>query len=201
LAIAPNQDYQSIYDNLFVPNGGWSKVLHSMQVGEFDEAIKEGRNSAQTAANIIDFSYRFSENPPNINYGKRKNPGGVEAAKYVVRNACKPACGESTIKGVWGSYRSTAIFLYLMLSQKNFDLQPPPLNSKKFADRLLRQADNVDEIRKYFRGYQIVQLALSHLKYEFPILDLDLGASPLQLHAPEFSTEMARWFSAWVQRG
>ena len=58
---------------------------------------------------------------------------------------------------------------------RQFDLQPSQLNSKAFTDKLLRQAENVDELRRYFRAYQAVQSALSDLGYNFVTLDLDMG--------------------------
>jgi hypothetical protein len=195
---AADKDYQRIFDDLFVANGGWSKILHSMQVGEFDQDIKARRKLAQIAVNIIDFSYRFSKNPPKIEYRRRRNPGGLEAAKYVVRNTTRPAVGASTIKQRWAAYRATAIFLYLMLNRQ-FDLQPPRLNSKAFTDELLRQAENVDQLRRYFRAYQAVQSALSDLRYNFVTLDLDVGGPTPELHALDFSPEMKRALSDWVQ--
>jgi hypothetical protein len=194
---AANKDYQRIFDDLFVANGGWSKILHSMQVGEFDEDIKQRRKSARVAVNIIDFSYRFSKNLPTLKYGRRRNPGGLEAAKYVIEKTTKPFRGRSTIKAYWRDYRATAIFLYLMFNQQ-FDLKPPRLNSNAFADKLLRQAENVDELRRYFRAYQTVQSALSDLRYHFLTLNLDVGGLAPELHAPDFSAEMKKAFSDWV---
>jgi hypothetical protein len=86
-----------------------------------------------------------------------------------------------------------------MLTQK-FDLQPPQINSTEFVDKLLKQADNIDELRRYFCVYQTVHAALLDQKYKFPELNLDLGCSPLELNAAELSSDIKAAFDDWLKR-
>jgi len=86
-----------------------------------------------------------------------------------------------------------------MLNQK-FDMRPCRVSSQKFLDELLRQADNIDEIRRYFCAYQIVRAALLDKKYKlFPALDLDLKCSPPKLEAAEFSSDIKSVIEAWLK--
>jgi hypothetical protein len=196
--IIANPEYQNIFD-LFLANGGWDQLLKSSSVRWFDGRIAKQREEAQTAANIIDFSYRFWKKPPNVRTVGRKVLAGAEAAKYVVQKSYSPARAGTTTKNRWGKYKSASIFLYLILTQ-GFKLQPPKLNSAEFADKLLQQTEDIGELRRYFSSYQQVCAALSNLNYQcFPSLDLDLGSSTPELSAPSFSPEMIAAYSDWAK--
>ena len=198
--LAADENYRGIFDDVIAANGGWSRMRHSMSAREFDENVDARSEEARAAANVVDFSYRFSISGAPSQKGQRKNPGGLDAARYVVRQArpYKSAMSETAMKNRWREYRSTAIFLYLVLNQK-FDLKPPRVASKNFLENLLRQSDDVDKLRRFFRAYQMVRLALSDLKYaDYPLLDLDLHSSVSQLEAPTFSPEVQLVFNRWV---
>jgi hypothetical protein len=200
-----DETYCSIFDDVIAVNDGWRRIRHSPSARNFDRGTRlKGNNKkaeAQAAANIVDYSYRFSKHLANDHYGKRKNPGGVDAAKYVVRNSVKPFVSNSSMKTYWRRYHFSAIFLFLMFNQK-FDLKPPRVSSTKFIEKILRQTDNIEELRRFFCAYQIVRDALLNLKYNhYPPLDLDLGCPPPQLDAAEFSPAMKREFDAWVKNG
>ena len=173
-----------------------------MSASEFDENIEARSKEAQDAANIVDFSYRFSIHPLSTPHDGRSKPRRRNAARYVVLRASSYGIrmSRSTIKKRWKEYQLPAIFLYLMLNQKFDDLKPPPICSKKFLEKLLRQTDNVDGLRRFFRAYQIVRDALVALKYKcYPALDLDLQSSPPQLDAPEFSQDIQTEFKKWLE--
>jgi hypothetical protein len=191
-----HHEYRSIVD-LFLANGGWAQILKTSSVRWFDANITKQRKQAQTAVDIIDFSYRFWKNQPSVKTVGRKVPGGVEAAKYVVEKAYAPARGDTTIKVYWGRYRSASIFLYLILT-RDFKLEPPKVSSAKFVDELLQQTGDIGQLRRYFCSYQQLCAALSNLNYKsFPPLDLDLGSST-DLNAPPFSSEMIKMYAKWA---
>jgi len=194
--LAANENYRSIFDGEFAANGGWSRIRRSAK--RFDKEIAERRREARFAVNIVDFSYRFSRHPVSIGHSRRRTPGGVDSARYVVQRAYKPAGGESTIKSRWRRYGSSAIFLYLISSQ-DCDVRPPRVSSRKFVERLLQQAVNIEGLRRYFCAYQVVRAALLHKNYKkFPALDLDLQCSPLELNAAELTSDIKAAFTAWV---
>ena len=196
---AANEEYRNIFA-VFAANGGWRRLRHSQSARNFDKSTMAKHIEAQVVANIVDFSCRYSKHLAGEQYPGRTNPGGVHAAKYVVRNGYKPTFGESTIKSRWREYQLPAIFLYLMHYQK-FDVRPCRVGSKHFLDALLQQAGNTDELRRYFCAYQTVCAALLERKYKlFPVLDLDFGCSP-RLEAAEFSPDISRAFEAWINRG
>jgi hypothetical protein len=198
--LAADENYQSVFDDVIATNGGWHRIRQSMTARELDDNIDARRDEAQVVANIVDFSYRFSKHLANAKYPGRKSPGGVDAAKYVVRKAYKPHISRSTMKNRWREYKLPAIFLYLTLNQK-FDVWPCRVSSKEFPDALLQQVGNTDELRRYFCAYQTVRAALLDRKYKlFPVLDLDLGCSP-RLENAEFSPDISRAFEAWINCG
>jgi hypothetical protein len=196
--LAANENYQSIFDGVVATNGGWPRIRHSVSARRFDKNIVKRCSKAQFAANIVDFSYRFYKHPASTPNSRRINPGGVESAKYVVQRAYKPSGGESTIKNRWREYGSPAIFLYLMLTQE-FDVRPPRVSSANFVEILLRQADNLEGLRRYFCAYQAVRDALLDKDYKkFPALDLNLECPPLELNAAELSSDIKAAFDAWA---
>lgn len=126
--------------------------------------------------------------------------GGLDTAKYVVQHACRPSVSSSTIKSHWSRYNSAAIFLYLILTQ-DFPLQPPEITSAEFVDDLLQQANNFDELRRFFSAYQCVRAALSaSFGYnQFVSLNLPFDCPPPHLSAPPFSAEELKFFVEWVK--
>ena len=202
--LAADEAYRSIFDDVIAANGGWRRIRHSPSARNFDRGTHLKGNKkveAQAAANIVDYSYRFSKHLANAHPGKRKNPGGVEAAKYVVRNAVRPVAGESAMKSYWRKYQFTAIFLFLIFNLK-FDLKPPRVSKSNFLEKLLRQADDIEELRRFFSAYQTVRATLSKLKYkQYPALDLELECSLPELDVGEFSPAMKKEFDAWVKNG
>jgi hypothetical protein len=201
--LAADEDYRSIFDDVIATNGGWTRIRHSQSARTFDKSMKRREKKAQAAAGIVDFSYRFSKNLTGKEYPGKRNPGGVEAARYVVRTSYEPYIGKkTTIKGRWRTYQVPAVFVYLLLNQ-GFDLGPPRVGSKEFVEVLLRQVGDIDALRKYFSAYQIVRSALSKLGYKkFPPLDLELGCSPPpQLNAPKFCPKINAAFEDWLKAG
>jgi hypothetical protein len=200
--LAADEDYRSVYDDVIAANGGWARIRHSQSARTFDDSMAARKEEAQAAAGIVDFSYRFSKHLASTQYPGRKNPGGAEAARYVVRISFEPQIGKTTIKDRWRKYQAPAVFVYLLLNQ-GFDLGPPRVGSKEFVEVLLRQAGDIDVLLKYFSAYQIVRSAFSKLKYKkFPPLDLELGCSPPpQLNTPEFCPKIKAAFEDWLKAG
>ncbi len=190
--LAQNEDYRSVFDDVIASNGGWLRIRHSMTAREFDDNIAVRRSEALAVANVVDFSYRFSIHRTN----DRRRRGGVNRALYVVRKApsYKTTVRESTMKSRWREYKVPAIFLYLMLLQ-SFDLSPPRVSSPKFAAKLLQQADDLDNLRSFFRAYQVVRESLSSPGYAvLPKLSVDLGCEAPQLKALDFSSDVQTAF-------
>ena len=105
------------------------------------------------------------------------------------------------MKSYWRKYQFTAIFLFLIFNLK-FDLKPPRVSKSNFLEKLLRQADDIEELRRFFSAYQTVRATLSKLKYkQYPALDLELECSLPELDVGEFSPAMKKEFDAWVKNG
>jgi len=179
--LAQDQRYQTIFDNVIAPNGGWMRIRHSISDRRFDDGLAKQRDSAEVAAKIVDFSYRFREMPDRGTY-----KGGVTTARYVVANARSYDLkrGKSTIKTRWRKFGPTAAFLYLLLIQK-FPFMPPRLATKQFSERLLKQANDFSGLRSFFRAYQNVCDVLVPRGYTFEKLSLNLNCEvpPLRVAA------------------
>jgi hypothetical protein len=80
--LAQEPRFQTIFDNVIAPNGGWMRIRHSISNRTFDKRLAAQRDSAEVAAKIVDFSCRFEKMPDRGKYR-----GGVTAARYVVANA------------------------------------------------------------------------------------------------------------------
>lgn len=200
--LAAIDDYRAIFDDVIAANGGWFRIRHSMSAGDFDRDVNARSDEARAAANIVDFSYRFSSLDTLSPKDGRENPGGLDSARYVARTAgsYRSACSETTIKNRWREYRPSAIFLYLIFNQK-VDLRPPRLQSKSFVDNLLRQSDDVDSLRRFFNAYEVVRVALSKLKYpDYPALHLDFGSWDQKLEVRPFLPDVQKAFNKWQER-
>ena len=64
----------------------------------------------------MDFSYRFFKNRASTQYPGRKNPGGVEAARYVVRISYEPQIGKKLQSRVAGENIKSQRSLYTCCS-------------------------------------------------------------------------------------
>jgi hypothetical protein len=168
---AQNKNYQEIFDGVIAPNGGWSRIRHSISVKEFDNGLLERRDLAGAAAKVVDFSYRFEDMPDRGSYR-----GGLSTARYVVVNAKSYNLSREigTTKSRWRDFGKTGAFLYLLLIQ-NFSLMPPKLASKTFSKKLLDQVADVGSLRKFFRAYQHVCEALVPRGYKFENIALNLN--------------------------
>jgi hypothetical protein len=79
--LAQQASYRDVFDDLFLANGSWDQIVSSISQSGFDKEIRERCKLAKTAADIIDFSYRFARNEPKIDFRQRRNPGGLDAAR------------------------------------------------------------------------------------------------------------------------
>jgi hypothetical protein len=169
---AKDPTYRDMFDNVFIPNGGWPSIRHSTSAKSFDKEMLERRAEAEVAAKLIDFSYRFQ---PSQNDGRWK--GGITMAIHVVRRAVSYGIlrkSKNTIRPHWNDFESTSVFLYLLLHQ-GFPLMPPKVSKSNFSRELLSQAEDSITLRRFFRAYQHLCEALAPRGYRsFDILRYDL---------------------------
>jgi hypothetical protein len=184
--LAMHEKYQKLYDTVIAPNGGWTRIRHSVSVKTFDNRLAMRCKDAEAAAKIIDFSYRFAIKRP---YDPRK--AGVTSARYVVRKAdsYRMKVSDSTIKTRWRSFGPTAVFLYLVLIQK-FPLMPPRLSQVGFSEFLLKQTNDIEVLRNFFRAYQQVCKVLAPAGYRPTILEYDLRCDVPPIDAPALTSDL-----------
>jgi hypothetical protein len=154
----------NIFEKVILPAGGWRAIRNIWTAKEFDEQLEITKGRALTAAQIVDFSYRFAILRPN---DKRK--AGATMARSVV--CASPSYnykkGVTTLKTRWREYGTTAALLYLLLMQK-FELMPPLVRSAKFCQILLRKVADVDHLTEFFQAYRHICEVLGPRGYRFP---------------------------------
>jgi hypothetical protein len=186
---------QHIEATLSQASRGWTRIRRSISAKRFDQKLIDSRKRAETAAKIIDYSYRFQQLP---NRGKWK--GGITAAIYVVRTA--PSYGllkksKNSIKPIWNDFEPTSVFVYLLLRQ-NFRLMPPKISKKNFSQKLLSQAKDGIALRHFFRAYQHLCEALAPSGYtSFEVLSFNLKCDVPQLSRLPFEHDVIATFEEY----
>jgi hypothetical protein len=183
---AEDRDYQMIFDDVIARNGGWRRIRHSPSVRSFDRKIISRFEEAEAVAKYIDFSYRYDKYPITPH-----RIGGITAAKYVVRTATSfgaPKMKRTKSKDLWSEFDSAAPFLYLLLIQ-DFPLKSPRVGSETFSDDLLKQAEDVATLRRFFRAYQHLCEVLNRQGYDYDIPRLDINCDIPQLKADAFEDD------------
>ena len=194
--LAENIDFQTIFDDEIAPNGGWRQIRNSKSVRSFDKSIQTQSEKAKVVANFIDFSYRYDQHCLNPRYD-----GGITTAWYVVRTASSYQSNrsKSSSKKSWSKFRSTAPFLYLLLKQ-SFDLTPPRVGSLVFSETLLKQAENIANLRRFFRAYQLLYEALKRRGYKgYDALQYNLDNEILQSEVTPFPTDVRDAFEKYIK--
>jgi hypothetical protein len=189
--LAENPDFQVIFDKVVAPNGGWPRIRHSESVKRFDKKkVAVQCDLAETVAKFIDFSYRFDKNPIETKYR-----GGITTAVYVVRtaNSYQSEMSRSKAAKRWRRFRTTAVFLYLLLVQK-FPLMPPKVSSKHFSRDLMKQIEDIATLRDFFRAYQDVCETLIRRGYKFEKLDYNLNCDVPRFEISAFPPDVATAF-------
>lgn len=188
-----DQNYEVIFDNVIIRNGGWRRIRRARSAMSFDKKVKSSFEVAATVAKYIDFSYRYDKHPID-----QKRIGGITAARAVVRSA--PSFGviqteRTKSKELWSEFRETAPFLYLLLIQ-NFPFKPPRVCSKTFCDELMKQAENVAGLQRLFRAYQHVCQVLHRHNYEYDVPQCQIDCDVPALKAEPFADDVIAPFKS-----
>jgi hypothetical protein len=80
--LSKNRDYVEIFDKVILRSGGWRAIRHIRSAKEFDEQLKIRQGEARTAAQLVDFSYRFATLRPH----DKRRAGATMARSIVCRS-------------------------------------------------------------------------------------------------------------------
>jgi len=186
-------DYRKLFA-LFTANGGLLRMRRSHSEMSLDKQISKRRKRAEIAAKLIDFSYRFE--PPQRGRWKC----GITTAIFVVGNASSYGVNKkskNSVQPFWKEFKSTSIFLYLLLSQ-DIRLMPPKISKKSFSKMLLSQAKDVVALRNFFRAYQHICEILAPKGYKsFEILGFNLKCGLPSLSRPPLDPDVIETFEKY----
>jgi hypothetical protein len=196
-ALAADLDYSEIFDAVIMKCGGWARIRRLTRAREFDDDIDKRSNKTKTVAKFVDFSYRFA-----LFESKNKLRGGITMARSVVSKAESYGVSSSrtTRNNLWREYGPSAGFLYLLHVQ-NFELKPPRIATKAFADRLLSQAQDRDHLMEFFQAYQHLSERLKPSGYSFPPVSVDVGKLDSCLAADPFSADVKDAIGRHLEEG
>ena len=184
--LSGDPNYAEIFDMFVAKSGGWRQILKLWSAREFDQQIRVRMSETKTIAKIIDFSYRFARLKSDD-----KHRGGIVMARSVVRaaNSYNVTSGTSTLKTRWREYSQSAGFLYLVHIQK-FELKPPRVSTKAFAEDLLAQAADRDHLIEFFQAYRHLAEILKTRGYSLPTVSLDVGMLRSELAIDPFPADV-----------
>ena len=132
-----NSEFRALYNNAFLQNGGWRRILSLPTAREFQLSIKDAH--IEYIGQLIDFSMRFKPNPL-----KPHQKGGITMALAIAQRQEEVVSDHSAIPerrtalgARWRRLQPVAVFSYLTYIQK-LGMWPPRLTNARFPERLLK---------------------------------------------------------------
>lgn len=150
-----NPDYKRLSNKLVNKYGGWQGLILLPSKNDFNSAVEERIIGATTIAAAIDFSIRLNTNRPLLAKPFKLNR---TRALHAVRNlscySMYPAKHRAQ-NNYWNEHRYGAGFIYLYYFQR-FPIGVLDLNNRKFANTLIKEANNTTAMRAFFSTYEQV---------------------------------------------
>jgi hypothetical protein len=196
-SLAGDPNYAEIFDVVIAKSGGWREIQRLWNAREFDQQINIRWSETKAVAKFVDFSYRFARLKAND-----RHLGGITMARFVVgaAHSYNVELGTSTLKSRWKEYSRSAGFLYLVHIQK-FELKPPRISTKTFAEKLLAQAEDRDHLVEFFQAYRHLDEILKPRGYSLPPVSLDVGTLGSALAADPFPADVDDAIKRYAKEG
>jgi hypothetical protein len=169
--------YVDVLD-LAMREGGAKKLRSSWTTKRLWEDTDVRLDQARDVACMVEFSHRFAK----FGQPKGSQKGGPTMARYFVRTCTGQSDG--TLKSRWREYGDRAVLQYLMILRHK-ELKPKKLSGKKFVDRLLQQAEDVQQMRSFFAGYMDLAAILRPRGYKFE----DISLAGLSTYRPSYTLQ------------
>jgi hypothetical protein len=121
----------------------------------FARKLRKQIEKAEFAANVVDFLCRYAVSP------KTRRPS-LELAQYVARRTSIGGAelSKASAQSRWLAFSKEPILVHLLFT---FELMPPQISTRQFADELMAQIRNLDSIKNLFaaRNSIIATLAIN----------------------------------------
>jgi hypothetical protein len=137
-------DYEKIVGQMLTRDGSWGAIARAWTRKELADDIKVRWDEARDVGRLVDFSYRFGQ----LRKGDPRKAGVTMARPFVCATT---KISDGTMKARWREYGSTAVLAYLL---QKIGPRPARLTTKKFVEKLLSQAADVERLRCLFAAYR-----------------------------------------------
>jgi hypothetical protein len=157
-----------------VMSGGWTAVRRLPSDRSFEKKLRKRIEQAKFVSDVIDFLCRYT-----VSHQTRKP--SLALAQYVVRKSLngEAQLSKASAQSRWQVFGREPILVHLLFS---FELMPPQISTRQFADNLMAQIRNLDSIRNLFaaRNFIIATLAPLAINVGEPITACELPTFRLQ---------------------
>jgi hypothetical protein len=190
-----NVMYRDIYDWMIAqhPGGGLLGLLGTPSRGDFDQEMAKRQADAEAAVSIVDYRLRYMQHGPGD-----KRDANLKRATHFMWAATKDIPGKrgKTVKGKspstrtlrdrWREYERSAIFIYLN-ERHGFSQSPIQIDNFEFVRRLLKQSEDVKELRRYFGAYAYIAESFEAASQEQPFVKVPDTIDRIPVRVEPFS--------------
>ena len=169
--------YREIYDRMLAVPGGLLALLGTPSPSRFDRIIEKQRENAEAAVGVINYLLRY------IQHGDLRVKGGATSARafHFMWAPTKDIPGRRgtilegkspsarTLAAKWRQFERSAIFIYLN-ERHGFSQSPIPIDDDEFVPILLKQSEQIEELRHYFGAYAYIAESLEAAGGEPPFV-------------------------------
>jgi hypothetical protein len=159
-----NLAYGALHDHVIAPLGGLVAVLYAPRPTVLQQEIEERLTKAAIATALFHYMVRYiklqdaDRNGGNLNHAKfflwwpkRKRP--------KKKGVLSDTPSTKTMSKWWNTFNSTVPFLYLN-EYCGFSQYPIDPDDEGFAEKLIKMADDVDQLRRFIGAYAYVNEAV-----------------------------------------
>ncbi len=135
-------EYRGLFKGVIAAYGGWTELIRTMTLREFDRLSAERRDQSEVVCSMIDYRFRYLDHG-----GSRKDEANISRGEFY-RWRAEPPVSHRTIRSKWSQFKPSAVFLYVSETH-NFEFFPRDLAKKNFTERLRSEAADFEHIRQF----------------------------------------------------
>src|ERR1700730_1098527 len=186
--------YRQIYDQMLALPGGLLGLLGTPSPGDFDLEMARQKANADAVVGMVENQLRYIQDGSG---DKRRGSSPAQAihfmwaaTKDIRGRRGKTVEGKSpsarTLGSKWRQYERSAIFIYLN-ERHGFSQRPMPIDDFEFVPNLLKQSDNLKELRRYFGAYAYITECFKAAGQEQPSVKVPATIDRVPISTEPFS--------------
>jgi len=137
-------EYRDMFDAVIGAYGGWTKLLRTMTLKEFDDLLYKRKKDSETICSAIDYRFRYLDHG-----GLIPSEANITHGHYFRWSDRTQPISYRTISMRWQRGRESAILLYVS-ERHGFNFVPRDLARKNFLNGLTREAADLDHMQRFF---------------------------------------------------